>query len=288
MCRKRKGLPRIQEVCSQAALFLKQAGIEAYRLEAELLLGLGLAKDRKLLLMNAMETVSPEEEKRFQALLDERAAGTPIQYLLGRVEFMGREYVVQREVLIPRDDTAVLVESALEKLQGMRSPRVLDLCTGTGIVGITLSLERKTPVLATDISEKALAVARTNAHSLGALVEFRLGDLFGALRSQDGPFDLIVSNPPYISAGEMDALQREVKEEPRLALYGGEDGLDVYRRIVREAPAHLKPGGWLIFEIGWKQGEAVLLLLEEAGFTEGYSKKDMAGHDRVVGARRRV
>ena len=287
MCNKTtEGLPRIQELCSQAALFLKEAGVEAARLEAELLLGLVLGKDRTRLLMDALDPVEPDQEDRLQALLEQRAAGVPVQYLLGHTEFMGREFQVCEDVLIPRDDTAVLVETSLAELEGTQEPRILDLCTGSGIVAITLSLTLETKVLASDVSAEALAVGQTNAQTLGAQVDFRQGDLFGALEPGDGPFDLIASNPPYISREEMGTLQREVKQEPELALLGGEDGLDYYRAIAAGAMEHLKPGGRLLVEIGWRQAEAVAALFVGAGYVDPIVRQDMAGHPRVVGARR--
>lgn len=290
MCNiKTEGLPRIQELCSQAAFFLKCVGVEAYRLEAELLLGAVLDKDRTRLLMDALDSVGANDQARFQELLERRAAGEPVQYLLGHTEFMGREFHITPNVLIPRDDTAVLVETAVLELEGKKDipvQKVLDLCTGSGIVAVTLSLELGIPVLASDISEQALSVAEGNAKRLGARIELRRGDLFRALEETDGPFDLIASNPPYISAEEMETLQREVKQEPELALFGGEDGLNYYRAIAEGATGHLKPGGLLLLEIGYTQAEDVADLLADAGYIEPLLRYDMAGHPRVVGGRR--
>jgi release factor glutamine methyltransferase len=286
-----QGLPRIQELCSQAAFFLKQEGVEAYRLEAELLLSMVLGKTRTRLLIDALDTVGTVEQTRFQELLERRATGEPVQYLQGHTEFMGREFIITPDVLIPRDDTAVLVETAVRELAGKKDGlvcKVLDLCTGSGIVAVTLSLELGISILASDISKQALAVAENNAKLLGARIDLREGNLFQAMEETDGPFDLIASNPPYISAHEMGALQREVKQEPELALYGGADGLDYYRSIAEGAMMHLKPGGLLLLEIGYSQAPAVEELLSEAGFIEPLLKHDMAGHPRVVGARRSI
>lgn len=292
MCNKTtEGLPRIQELCSQAAFFLKQEGVEADRLEAELLLSMVLGKTRTRLLMDALDSVGTVEQTQFQELLERRVAGEPVQYLLGHTEFMGREFIITPDVLIPRDDTAVLVETAVRELVGKKDSlvcKVLDLCTGSGIVAVTLSLELGISVLASDISKQALAVAENNAKLLGAQIDLRDGDLFQAMEETDGPFDLIASNPPYISALEMKTLQREVKQEPELALYGGTDGLDYYHSIAEGALAHLKPGGLLLLEIGYSQASEVKALLSEAGYIEPLLRYDMAGHPRVVGARRPI
>ncbi len=286
MCNKMtQGLPRIQELCSQAAFFLSEAGVEASRLEAELLLGSVLKKSRTRLLIDALEFVGEADQVRFSILLKKRAEGVPVQYLLAHKEFMGRDFQITPDVLIPRDDTAVLVETSLQELSEIRNPQIMDLCTGSGIVAVTISLERGVSVLASDISEKALKVARDNSRRLGADVYFRQGDLFDALKDDDGPFDLIASNPPYISEPEMKTLQKEVKQEPVLALYGGLDGLEYYRSIVGKAKPYLKKGGLLLMEIGYTQAEAVTNLLLDAGYVHTLVRYDMAGHPRVVGGR---
>lgn len=284
MCNKKThGLPRIQELCSQAAFFLGEAGVEVSRLEAELLLGSVLKKNRAKLLMDALEFVGEADQERFQVLLKKRAEGMPLQYLLKHKEFMGREFTVTPDVLIPRDDTAVLVETVIEKLSEIRKPQILDLCTGSGIVAVTLSLELGVSVYASDISEQALRVARENSRRLGAEVSFRQGNLLEALKENDGPFDVIASNPPYISEAEMETLQKEVKREPVLALCGGSDGLDYYRSIIRKARPYLKKGGLLLMEIGYTQELAVKNLLLDAGYVKTFVRYDMAGHPRVVG-----
>jgi release factor glutamine methyltransferase len=189
----------------------------------------------------------------FERALARRESGEPLQYVEGFAYFYGREFHVDPRVLIPRGDTEALLEAALKRVRP--GARVLDLCTGSGILAISLKLsEPEARVTGADISGEALMVARENAHRLGPCVEWAEGDLFGAV---EGAFDLIVCNPPYLSKEDMENLQREVAREPRLALDGGPDGLCFYRRIVRALPRRLNPGGSALFELGLGQAGAV-------------------------------
>lgn len=210
---------------------------------------------------------------------------------MGRREFFGRDFTVTRDTLVPRPDTEILVETALGRLKEYPPDRVLrvaDICTGTGAIAITVALEMKgrAQVTATDISPKALAVARINKEKLaaGEPVTLRQGDLFQALELGE-KFTAILSNPPYISEGEMAALPPEVQAEPSLALCGGRDGLDFYRRLINEAPEYLEPGGFLAVEIGSEQGEPVAEMARQAGAYEQAGieiVRDLAGHPRVA------
>ena len=230
-------------------------------------------------------SLSPEEHERLEALLQRRVQGEPVQYLLNSACFMGLNFYVDSRVLIPRQDTETLVEAVIVALRQMEKPRMLDLCAGSGAIGLSVkTLVPDADVTLTDCSRDALEVVRENARRLGVDVEIRHGDLFRAVWHQK--FDLIASNPPYIPTGDLPLLQREVQREPQLALDGGGDGLDFYRRIAADAPEHLNPGGSIYLEVGAGQADAVRALLTgrmecaEAGVIN-----DLNGIPRVVWAR---
>jgi len=230
---------------------------------------------------------TPDDEKlaALNACLERRIAGEPLQYILGRADFMGLQLYVDRRVLIPRQDTETLAEAAIVALQGMQSPRVLDLCTGSGAIGLSIkSLAPRAEVTLSDISADALDVARRNAKNLGLEVSLRQGDLFHAVGREK--FDLIASNPPYIPDADMAVLQREVRFEPALALEGGEDGLDIYRRIAADVPAHLNSGGMLLLEVGEGEAQDVLKLVQAQLDCAGSGIIcDLNGIERIVWAR---
>ena len=210
--------------------------------------------------------------------LQRRMSGMPLQYAQRRAYFMGHEFYVDERVLIPRQDTERLAETAIELAKARGYHTALDLCTGSGAIGIALKLALPDmSVLATDLSGDAIAVAQENAKRLDADVEYMQGDLFAAL--DDRKFDLIVSNPPYINERDMANLQPEVRREPEMALAGGTDGLSFYRRIAADYQHHLNPKGALLLEIGYDQGAAVSGLLGEGAFL----KQDLGGNDRLVG-----
>ena len=259
---------------------LKCAGLPDWEGDAALLFRAAGQMDLSGYLLQLPEAISPETEARFREWIGRRAKREPVQYITGEAWFYGRSFRVTPEVLIPRYDTEILAEEALSALKpGMK---LLDLCCGSGCILITLLLEGPEGLSGTgsDLSEKALAVAEENASRLGARASWVQADLFCGI---GGPFDCIVTNPPYISGAEMQALDREVRGfEPETALYGGTDGLSFYRRITREAPAHLAEGGMLLAEIGAEQGEAVRELFAENGFSGIRVIRDLAGRDRVV------
>lgn len=216
----------------------------------------------------------------FRQLAERRLAGEPLAYLLGRREFYGRPFAVGPAVLIPRPETEHLVEAALAC--GAAEATVLDLGCGSGAIAVTLALEApQWSVTAVDVSEAALAVAQDNARQLGARVTFLQGSWFDSLPSGQR-FSLIVSNPPYIAVDDHHLDEGDVRFEPRLALSDGADGLDCLRAIVAGAPARLLPGGWLLFEHGYDQGQAVRRLMTDAGFTAVETLPDLAGLDRVT------
>jgi release factor glutamine methyltransferase len=250
------------------------------RLEIRILLGHALGVNRAWLIAHEHDELSASSLAKYESLLARRLAGEPVAYLLGEKEFFGRSFKVTPAVLIPRPETELLVELALEKLPD-RAARVLDLGTGSGCIAITLALERPgCGVVAVDQSAAALAVAKQNAVHLGAKLGFYQGNWYQALPAETEKFDLIVSNPPYVAEG--DTHLAALTHEPGAALASGPDGLADIRLIVQGAQAHLAPGGWLMFEHGWDQGEACRKLLEQAGFSGVQTRADLAGHGRVT------
>ena len=217
--------------------------------------------------------------------LRRRAQGEPVQYILESAYFMGLKFFVDNRVLIPRQDTETLVESVIVVLHEFPEPNVLDLCTGSGAIGLSLkTLLPSAHVTLTDLSKDALDVARKNAHELNVHAEFRHGDLFGAIGKEK--YDLIASNPPYIPRQDLACLQREVQREPMLALDGGQDGLDLYRRITAEAADHLNPGGYLYLEVGIGEAEPVLeMVTSNIQCAEAGVLNDLCGIPRIVWAR---
>lgn len=258
---------------------LEKAGIQEAALDARLLLEEVCGTDRNTLLVHGDRAVTEEEETQFRIFIERRSTHEPLQQITGWQEFMGLRFSVTEDVLVPRQDTETLVEEVMRYLRdGME---ILDVCTGSGC--ILLSLLRYSNGcrgVGCDISEKALAVAGQNAKELGISAQFIQSDLFESI---EGRFEYIVSNPPYIRKDMIPTLMEEVRDhEPLIALDGGEDGLDFYRKIIREATEHLYSGGMLFFEIGYDQGEAVKLLMEEEGYEEVTVSQDLAGLDRVV------
>lgn len=267
----------------QLAAFLQERERD---LEARLLLEHVCGTRLETLLTEPERPLTEDEETRYLQLLARRGERIPLAYLCGEASFMGLTFAVNEAVLIPRQDTELLVEEAMQQMTG--GTRVLDLCTGSGCVLLSLlHYSMDCEGTGTDLSEEALAVARENAGRLGLsdTASFRHGDLFGALDPDDRPYDLIVSNPPYIRTDVIGTLMPEVRaHEPEMALDGGPDGLAFYRRIAKEAPAHLTIGGGLLMEIGYDQGDAVREILEREGYYEVEVRKDYNGLDRVVSA----
>ncbi|KDP83487.1 MULTISPECIES: peptide chain release factor N(5)-glutamine methyltransferase [Cupriavidus] len=270
----------VREVLAVAAT----AGLPA--LEARLLVSHVTGLSRTQLITRDNETLSPVQRESIAALLGRRLAGEPVAYLLGEREFFGRGFRVTPDVLIPRPDTEIAVEAALKLLAPLPAPRVLDMGTGSGALAVTLACERPdAEVWATDISPGALQVAEGNARALGAAnVRFLASDWYaglpGGLR-----FDLIVSNPPYIAAGDPHLAQGDLRFEPIDALTDHGDGLSDLAAIVAGARARLHAGGWLLMEHGYDQGQAARDLLAAAGMTEIFTARDLADHERCTGAR---
>lgn len=300
--------PTYREVYNEGVACLKEAGIDEAELDARLLLEFVCGTDRNVLLAHGDREVSAEEGERYRELVRRRAAHVPLQHLTGEQDFMGLPFLVNENVLVPRQDTEVLVEEVMKHLHdGMR---ILDMCTGSGCILLSLlHYSNGCEGVGVDLSGQALAVAGENYGRLlvrrpEMKARFLEGDLFGALgliREPDGRtalygvkpdggtnglqerFDVIVSNPPYIKTDVIDTLMPEVREhEPMMALNGGADGLVFYRKIAGEAGAYLNGGGMLFFEIGCEQAAAVRKIMEAAGFREIEAVKDFAGLDRVV------
>ena len=273
----------VRALIREGETLLAQKQVLSPKLDSEYLLAEALHVPRLNLLLSPMDEVSEEAEKHYRSLLARRANHEPLQYLLGTEDFYGLTFRVTPHVLIPRADTEALCEKALEVLP--ENGRVLDLCTGSGALATAIAHNRKDArVFASDLSTDALLIARENAARNHADVTFFHGDLFEPLTGLI--FDLIVSNPPYISGEDMHTLQPEVKQEPQMALYGGEDGLDFYRRIVEKVPQYLSENGWLCFEIGDTQAKDVISLMQQ-DFEEIACFQDLSGLDRVVRGRRK-
>lgn len=282
MDRPRRSLRSLQEWRRFGIEYLQAKGIEDARTDAWTLLEYVTNITRSYYYMHMNEEISEEDAEEYQRLLKRRGGREPVQYITGEAWFYGRSFRVNPHVLIPRQDTEILVEEVLK--QTMPGMRVLDLCTGSGCILLTLLKEASVTGAGSDISPEALQVAEQNRKRLKVHGSWIESDLFEKI---GGTFDLIVSNPPYIASGVIRELEPEVREhEPLRALDGGRDGLDFYRRIVREAPEYLNPGGWLFLEIGYDQGESLRNLLEEAGFVSVEIVKDLAGLDRVAMGRR--
>ena len=258
---------------------LQREGIEDANVDAWYLLEFVTGINRAMYFMKMMDTIPHEQEEKYREYIEVRKKHIPLQHITGVQEFMGFEFAVNEHVLVPRQDTEVLVETVLEKLHP--EAEVLDMCVGSGCIIISLvKLGKNVYGTGVDISQEALKIASKNCEKLSVNVKLIHSDLF---KNVEGKYDIIVSNPPYIRTSVIEELKEEVKcHDPFIALDGKEDGLYFYRRIVDEGRTYLKQGGKLCFEIGHDQGEEVKNLMELAGFQNVSVKKDLAGLDRVV------
>jgi release factor glutamine methyltransferase len=250
-------LPAIAEIILNASRILRENGIAEPRREANSLLAFALEKDKAFLIAYPDYELSDREEKRFNEFLQRRARREPFQYITGKQEFYGLDFMVTPDVLIPRPETEIIVENAIEILREMDKPVFCEVGTGSGCISVSILHNVKTArAIGLDISEKALKIAAQNAgrHRVSDRLELKISDVFTNLKNER--FDLIVSNPPYISSEEMKILQAEVRDfEPETALTDGRDGLSIIERIIAGAPNFLKPGGYLLMEIGFNQSE---------------------------------
>ena len=295
-----------REAVLKGAASLKCRGVESPEYDSRELMLKAAGFDSTQYLCRSTELVPAEHLATFQGYVDRRMNREPLQHILGEACFYGRSFLVNENVLVPRLDTEVLVEQALKVTRD--NDAVLDMCTGSGCIIITMALERKLSfACGCDLSDKALEVAQSNGARLipedrycfvnadgdnKSIFRFCQGDLFDSLDKNYGlnlkpvKFDVIVSNPPYIETEVINTLSDEVRlHEPVMALDGSADGLEFYRRISAKAPEYLKPGGYLLYEIGYNQGQQVSMIMEEAGFRDVEIIKDLAGLDRVVKAR---
>ena len=277
--------PTIAQALTEAAAVLRAGGIADARRDAAALLTHTLACDQAFLFAHDTDALAPDALAQFRLAVERRARGEPLQYVTGRQEFYGLEFEVTPDVLIPRPETELLVETALALLRARPAPRLCDVGTGSGCIPIALLAARADAhAVGLDISPAALQVAARNAarHGVGARLRLIESDCFGALEPA-AEFALIISNPPYVAEGDLAGLQREVRDfEPRVALTPGGDGLSVIRRLLADAPPHLAPGGHLLFEIGFNQHEAVARLIDARVWTLLDIQQDLQGIPRTV------
>ena len=281
----------IRELLAFGEDVLEKAGIEDFKIDAEALLTYEIGFDKTKIFMNWTYDVNFTHSENYFDLVNLRATGMPLQYITGEQFFMGHKFIVNENVLIPRQETEVLVEKTIEMfLLNKNIKTVLDMCTGSGVIAISLANRfSNIKFTAVDVSGKALSVAKQNASALcrSKNISFEHSDLFSAIKSGSfgKKFDLIISNPPYIKTYEIPYLQREILEhEPLIALDGGEDGLYYYRKIITDAIPYFKKGGCLLLEIGADQANDVSNLLIQAGYKTPEIIKDLSGKDRIVKA----
>lgn len=274
----------IKEAINKGTFLLKDSKIENPRLKARLLLQFVLKEKREYLIIYDYKNLSLEQEEEYMKAIVKLLEGVPIQHITHNQEFMKMNFYVNDKVLIPRPDTEVLVEEVIKIANKYKNLNILDMCTGSGAIAVSIAkYVENCKVYATDISEDALKIAKKNAvnNGVGDKVKFIQSNLFENLDNLK--FDIIVSNPPYIRKQEIDFLDDEVRKEPIIALDGGYDGLDFYRKITEEAPNYLKYGGYLCYEIGYDQKIDVIEIIEKKDkFKNTYSLKDLYDNDRVI------
>ncbi|MCL2765516.1 MAG: peptide chain release factor N(5)-glutamine methyltransferase [Treponema sp.] len=285
----------IREALAQGSADLKYAGMQSPGLDASLLLAHVLNTTRTAIIAAGPEKLSEKNCALYCELIERRAGGECVAYITGKKEFRRLEFFVNKFVLVPRPDTETLVEAAagLIPVKRREEINVLDLCTGSGAAAISLKYEMpELEVSAADICANALEVAKQNADKLLGKnkINFFQGDLFCALVKSPFPvqYSLIISNPPYIPSGEIQSLSLEVQNEPLLALDGGEDGLDIIRKIIKEAPKYLRHKGYLLLEADSRQMDMISVLLEKNGFNDIQLFKDLGGSNRVIGGKNEI
>lgn len=275
---------KLKELLNRAVYKLKSANIEQPILKARILMQYTLNKPREYLIIYDQKELTKAQEQTYMQNVEKLIAGIPLQHITHSQEFMKLNFFVNEDVLIPRPDTEVLVEEVLSITKRLTRPNILDLCTGSGAIAISIAKYAQNAVLyASDISKKALNVAKENAKSNNVedRIKFIESDLFTSIPKMK--FDIIVTNPPYIRTGDIKYLQKEVQNEPKIALDGGIDGYDFYRKISSQAYEYLKYNGYLCMEIGYDQKEFIMDILEyEKRYSKTYSKKDLYDNDRII------
>ena len=274
----------IKQAMIKGVTILKLEKISTPKLKARLLLQYVLKKPRQYLIVYDNQKLTDKEEQEYLKYIELVAQGEPIEHITHQKEFMKLDFYVDENVLIPRQDTEVLVEEVIKIAKNIRAKKILDLCTGSGAIAVSLAKYLENiQITALDISRKALDVAIANAKNnhVQEKITFVESNLFQDLRQEK--YDIIVSNPPYIRRKEIETLDKEVRKEPKIALDGGEDGLDFYREIINKGYEYLKYGGYICLEIGYDQKEEVLQIIKDKKqYTETYCKKDLYDNDRVV------
>lgn len=274
----------IKELLNQGIIMLKNEKIDSPKTKARLILESTLNKSREYLIIYDKNEVTSAQRDNYIKKIKRVILGEPVQYITGLQEFMKLNFFVTKDVLIPRQDTEVLVEEVIKIAKDIPNPVILDLCTGSGAIAVSLAKYiPNSKIYGIDISEKALEVAKKNAEFNGVKnsIEFRVSDLFNKIRNQK--FDIIVSNPPYIKKEDIKLLPKDVQKEPKIALDGGTDGLVFYSRIAKSAYKHLRRGGYLCLEIGYNQKLQVKKIIEgQKRYINFYCKKDLCENDRVV------
>lgn len=272
----------IKEAITKGMIMLKSNNIDSPKLKARLLLQYILDKPRQYIIVYDNKEIDKKQQWEYFVNIEKITKGIPLQHITHKQEFMKMDFFVNEDVLIPRQDTEILVEEVIKIAKKKNRPKILDLCTGSGAIAISLKkFVPNSDVYAVDISEKALEIARKNARKLEADVKFIKSNLFENLKKEK--FDIIVSNPPYIKREDIMKLSEEVKNEPKIALDGGIDGLDFYKKISEQAIEYLKLDSYLCFEIGYNQKNEVIQIIENKHIYKNvYSKKDLYGNDRIV------
>ncbi len=283
----------IAETIQKAAERLSAQNVPNARMDAELLLRHALGKDRAWLLVHMQDRLDNQDQRSFEKSIDRRNHREPLQYITGAQQFWGLPFTVTPDVLIPRPETEFVVETGIKAVGVVPAPVIIDLCTGSGCIAISLAKELpKARFFATDRSDRALHIAQENARQNGVAdrIRFLEGDLFGPLEEMDlrGRIDCTVTNPPYVRSGELATLQPEVRDfEPEMALIAGPEGTEIAEKIIRQAPEYLKTGGSLIMEMGIGQATALRNILGDTGkFGSIEIVKDLAGIERVIAAKK--
>ncbi len=274
----------IMDAIKKGMIELKNSNIESPKLKSRLLMQYVLNQTRQYIIVNDLNQISKEDEERYFVGISKLRAGVPLEHITHQREFMKLNFYINENVLIPRQDTEILVEEVINIAKRIKNPKILDLCTGSGAIAVSLAKYlTESEITATDISNKALEIAKKNAkiNEVENRITFISSDLFTNIPEEK--YDIIVSNPPYIKRNVIETLDEQVRKEPYMALDGGLDGLDFYRRIIKNSYEYLKYHGFLCLEIGFDQKIDVIELIEnEEKFENTYSKKDLFDNDRII------